>query len=214
MRPSRMSSGEIVRAAISRNATTGFLSFSGSTVMGDPLAIVRARCAATSTSSNLLDILSMQSSTVTRAMRSFLHCEVSAGRCSNLLELHGSLSPAFRIVLQNKAHPVAFVQHANASGLERTRVNECVLATLIKLNKSKSFRCVEELHGPVHGGRLRYALRDWRGASPILYHIKSSEAQGLQITSVHDHHSSFFELVPLVFGTRNLLDCISVLIEA
>ena len=39
-------------------------------------------------------------------------------------------------------------------------------------------------------------------------------AQGLQITSLHDHHSAFFELVPLVFGTRNLLDCIPVLIEA
>src|SRR5205807_4686949 len=90
--------------------------------------------------------------TVTRAMRSFLHCEVSAGRCSNLLELHGPLSPPLRIVLQDKAHPVAFVQHANASSLERTRVNECILATLIKLNKSKSLRCVEELHGPVHWG--------------------------------------------------------------
>jgi hypothetical protein len=65
---SRMSPGEIVFSATSRNATTASLSFSRSIVMAPPLASARARCAATRTSSNLLGTLSMQSSTVMRAM--------------------------------------------------------------------------------------------------------------------------------------------------
>ena len=65
-----MSSGGMVFSAISRSAITGFLSFSGSMVMCEPLAIARARWAASSTSSNRLGTLSTQSSTVTRAMRS------------------------------------------------------------------------------------------------------------------------------------------------
>ena len=47
---------------------TGFYPAQGSTDTGDPLAIVRARCALKSTSSNLFETLSMQSSTVMRAM--------------------------------------------------------------------------------------------------------------------------------------------------
>jgi len=42
-------------------------------VMDEPAVSARARCAATSTSSNLFGILSTQSSTVTRAIRSSLH---------------------------------------------------------------------------------------------------------------------------------------------
>ena len=48
--------------------TTGFLSLSRSTVSCDPEEIVRARCAANRTRSNRLSTLSMQSSTVTRAI--------------------------------------------------------------------------------------------------------------------------------------------------
>ncbi len=65
---SRSSSTGWVSSAISRSATTGFLSFSRSTVMGAPSAISRARCAASRTSSNRFGTLSTQSSTVTRAM--------------------------------------------------------------------------------------------------------------------------------------------------
>src|SRR5262249_26890038 len=72
MSPSRISSGGIVFSAISRRAITGFLSLSGSIVTEEPLAIDRARCAASSTSSKRLGILSTQSSTVTRAMRKAL----------------------------------------------------------------------------------------------------------------------------------------------
>ena len=64
-----MSSGGMVFSAISRKAITGFLSFSGSIVTCEPLAIARARWAANSTSSNRFGTLSTQSSTVTRAMR-------------------------------------------------------------------------------------------------------------------------------------------------
>src|SRR6478609_5837562 len=47
---------------------TGFLSLSRSTVSCDPDEIMRARCAARRTRSNRLSTLSMQSSTVTRAI--------------------------------------------------------------------------------------------------------------------------------------------------
>ena len=67
--PSRMSSGGMVFSAISRSAITGFLSFSLSMVICEPLAIDLARCAASSTSSKRFATLSTQSSTVTRAMR-------------------------------------------------------------------------------------------------------------------------------------------------
>jgi hypothetical protein len=59
---------EIVESAISRNETTGFLSLSRSTVSCEPDEIIRARCAAKRTRSNRLSTLSMQSSTVTRAI--------------------------------------------------------------------------------------------------------------------------------------------------
>ena len=62
------SSGEIVCSAISRSETTGFLSLSRSIVSCEPDEIIRARWAASSTKSKRLSTLSMQSSTVTRAM--------------------------------------------------------------------------------------------------------------------------------------------------
>ena len=65
---SRRSSGATVSSAISRSATTGFLSLSRSSVSGEPLEIMRARWAASRTSSKRLSTLSMQSSTVTRAI--------------------------------------------------------------------------------------------------------------------------------------------------
>src|SRR4051812_39931898 len=65
---SRKSSGEIEESAISRSDTTGFLSLSRSTVSCEPDEIIRARCAASKTRSNRLSTLSMQSSTVTRAI--------------------------------------------------------------------------------------------------------------------------------------------------
>src|SRR5229473_6841764 len=58
----------MVESAISRNDTTGFLSLSRSTVSCEPDEIIRARCAANKTRSNRLSTLSMQSSTVTRAI--------------------------------------------------------------------------------------------------------------------------------------------------
>ena len=60
--------GRSMKSAISRSETTGFLSLSRSTVSCDPDEIIRARCAASRTRSNRLSTLSMQSSTVTRAM--------------------------------------------------------------------------------------------------------------------------------------------------
>src|SRR5216684_6449715 len=65
---SRKSSGEIVESAISRSDTTGFLSLSRSIVSCEPDEIMRARWAANRTRSNRLSTLSMQSSTVTRAI--------------------------------------------------------------------------------------------------------------------------------------------------
>src|SRR6266481_3784416 len=58
----------MVESAISRSETTGFLSLSRSTVSCEPDEIIRARCAASKTRSNRLSTLSMQSSTVTRAI--------------------------------------------------------------------------------------------------------------------------------------------------
>ena len=58
-----------VTSAISRSATTGFLSRSRSMVRSAPPEIWRARWAASRTRSNLFGILSTQSSTVTRAIR-------------------------------------------------------------------------------------------------------------------------------------------------
>ena len=65
---SRSWSAVSVSSAISRSATTGFLSLSRSTVSGEPEASDRARCAASMTSSKRFGTLSTQSSTVTRAM--------------------------------------------------------------------------------------------------------------------------------------------------
>src|SRR5215207_286009 len=73
MRSSLRSPGETVSSAISRSATTGFLSRSRSIVSGAPDEIRRARWLASSTSSNRFSTLSMQSSTVTRAMRGSSH---------------------------------------------------------------------------------------------------------------------------------------------
>src|SRR5260370_39103376 len=58
----------MVESAISRNETTGFLLLSRSTVSCEPDEIILARCAASRTRSNRLSTLSMQSSTVTRAI--------------------------------------------------------------------------------------------------------------------------------------------------
>src|SRR6056297_355974 len=68
MRRSRSSSAVCVSSAISRSATTGFLSLSRSTVSAAPAEISRARCDASITNSKRLGTLSTQSSTVTRAM--------------------------------------------------------------------------------------------------------------------------------------------------
>src|SRR6185369_6095748 len=62
------SSGEMVVSAISRNATTGFLSLSRSIVICEPDEIMRARWLANRTRSKRFSTLSMQSSTVTRAI--------------------------------------------------------------------------------------------------------------------------------------------------
>src|SRR3546814_18982403 len=59
--------------AISRRATTGFLSRSRSSVSSAPPEISRARCAASRTRSKRLVTLSTQSSTVTRAKRALLN---------------------------------------------------------------------------------------------------------------------------------------------
>src|SRR5215475_4034522 len=72
MRSSFRSPGETVVSAISRNATTGFLSLSRSIVICAPDEIMRARWLASNTRSKRLSTLSMQSSTVTRAMASSL----------------------------------------------------------------------------------------------------------------------------------------------
>src|SRR5262245_17809140 len=68
MKPSRMSLAAMTFSAISRNAITVFLSSPGSIVAAEPFAIVRARCAASSTSSKRFATLSTQSSTVMRAI--------------------------------------------------------------------------------------------------------------------------------------------------
>ena len=60
----------IVSSAISRSATTGFLSLSRSMVSSSPRLRLRARWAASRTSSKRLGTFWTQSSTVTRAMRS------------------------------------------------------------------------------------------------------------------------------------------------
>src|SRR6056297_1484428 len=68
IRRSRSSSADCVSSAISRRATTGFLSLSRATVIGAPAATSRARCAASITSSKRFGTLSTQSSVVTRAI--------------------------------------------------------------------------------------------------------------------------------------------------
>jgi hypothetical protein len=50
------------------------------------------------------------------------------------------LSPTFAIVFELKAYHVALIEATNAGSFERTRVNEYVLAALIRLNETKSFR--------------------------------------------------------------------------
>src|SRR5208282_3744617 len=62
----------MVSSAISRSATTGFLSLSRSSVSCAPPTMSRARCADSSTSSKRFGTLRMQSSTVTRAMKGYL----------------------------------------------------------------------------------------------------------------------------------------------
>ena len=68
-RPPRAAWACTVSSAISRSATTGFLSRSRSMVSSAPPEICRARWAESSTRSNRFGILSTQSSTVTRAMK-------------------------------------------------------------------------------------------------------------------------------------------------
>jgi hypothetical protein len=58
----------MVLSAISRSATTGFLSLSRSMVICEPDDTMRARWLASSTRSKRFGTLSMQSSTVTRAI--------------------------------------------------------------------------------------------------------------------------------------------------
>src|SRR5689334_11514100 len=73
MRSSLRSPGDTVVSAISRKATTGFLSLSRSTVICDPDEIIRARWLASRTKSKRFSTLSIQSSTVTRAIGLSLH---------------------------------------------------------------------------------------------------------------------------------------------
>src|SRR5690606_29212077 len=69
--------GVICPAAISRNAITVGLSFSGSTSVSAPCAMRRARFDATSTISKMLSTLSRQSSTVILAIKKVLQKSVA-----------------------------------------------------------------------------------------------------------------------------------------
>jgi hypothetical protein len=73
---------------------------------------------------------------------------------SDFLQLPCLFSPPFAIVFELKAYSVALIQLTNAGSFESGCMNEYVLATTIWINKTKSLRSVEELHGPVHH-RLR-----------------------------------------------------------
>ena len=58
-------------------------------------------------------------------------CQVSRLGVLDFLELCSLLPSSLAIVLQDEAYSVSFVEHTNARGLERARVNEYVLATVI-----------------------------------------------------------------------------------
>src|SRR6185312_6734447 len=81
------SSGEIAVSAIWRSATTGFLSLSRWTAIWARDDTMRARWAASRTSSKRFSTLSMQSSTVTRAMWLVLLDQRSAGSAAVPLQM-------------------------------------------------------------------------------------------------------------------------------
>jgi hypothetical protein len=63
---------------------------------------------------------------------------------SDLLELCRLLSATSAIVFDHKAHSIALLQRPNAGGLERGRMNEYVLAALVRLDESKALSGIEE----------------------------------------------------------------------
>src|SRR3984885_5740281 len=109
----------MVESAISRSDTTGFLSLSRSTVSCDPDEIIRARCAARSTRSNRLSTLSMQSSTVTRA----IDCR-SVNKGLMLQIIHASV-PNLKFALRGSTFGANF-------GFERTLENYNSSAVLVQ----------------------------------------------------------------------------------
>jgi len=130
---------------------------------------------------------------VTRAMRSSLFCKsqvklsepasLQQGGAQIFFSCPACFPRPLRSSSSSKLTMSPSLRPRNAGSFERTRVNESVLAALIRLNKTKSFRCVEELHRPVH-----HSLR-WRlavgGASQLSYTTaKTSYTRGLQITPV------------------------------
>ena len=86
-------SRSIVSSAISRSATTGFLSLSRSTSAPRPAEMSRARWAASSTSSKRLGTCWTQSSTVTRAMGAKLRGSAEERVVSGLAELAATGKP-------------------------------------------------------------------------------------------------------------------------
>jgi len=74
-----------------------------------------------------------------------------------LLQLRRLLSATSPVIFENKAHSIAFLQHADPSSLKRAHVNENIFATtLIRLDEAEPLRSVEELDGT-----------SWHDPSPI-----------------------------------------------
>src|SRR5262249_61722357 len=124
MRSSLRSPGDTVVSAISRKATTGFLSLSRSTVICEPDEIIRARWLARRTRSKRFSTLSMQSSTVTRAIGSSLHLVELVLNLPARYPLAHEISSSFVLVYPQPSDTLPLRGQAGGRGFYR----HCVIA--------------------------------------------------------------------------------------
>src|SRR5262245_20238858 len=81
-----------------------------------------------------------------------------------LLQVRGGILAAAAVGLDVEADLLAFDEAAHAGALERGRMNEDVLAAVVRLNETKALLAVIKLHGTrSHGSPFRKRCARWTG---------------------------------------------------
>src|SRR5215510_6585307 len=89
------------------------------------------------------------------------------------LDLTGLLAATAPVVFENKGHPIALVQGADAGLLERRGMDEHVLAAVLRLDEAITLGRVEKLHrtSDAHVG-IPFPKKAWIGRSCVGPHAR------------------------------------------